>query len=104
MISLSDAIHAGEKRKTAAFAHHLPDGGGGIVFSDSEVSDRAIFGGFDVDYEELKSTSITAGQYFASHAGGIGLIPLFTSAWIEGLLVGLLASQQLRKDDDAPVG
>jgi hypothetical protein len=56
----------------------------------SELSDRAVFGGFDIGYDELTSTSIAVGDFYAKNTHSLGLHPLFVSCWCDGLLTGLL--------------
>lgn len=85
MTRLEQAMKAANDRKMAAVG-----GDEGIVFSDSELADRAVFSGFDVEYGELVSTSTHIGEFYSHNAHGMGLRPLFISCWCDGLLTGLL--------------
>lgn len=89
MTKLEAAIEAAEARKAAA----LGDESVGFVTGDNAQS-RAIFSGFDLDHDELTElASRIAVYYHASvHEGMMGIRPLFSSAWIEGLLVGLMVN------------
>lgn len=88
MTKLERAMRAANARKMAGFGDISPSGG--ITLADSELQDRAIFSGFDIGYEELVSTSAHVAALYSHAAHGMGLGPLFTSAWCDGLLTGLL--------------
>lgn len=91
MISLADATQAADARKQAAHNMEI-----GFVFS-GEAQDRAIFSGLDVDYDELAEFATRAGRMFCAYSPEVPLRPLFVAAWVEGLLVGLLAQQLARE-------
>lgn len=93
MSRLEAAIQAAEDRKTAS----LGDDASGLVFSSTEMQDRAVFGGFDLDYDELLDTATRVGNYFTGMASGVGLHALFLACWLDGMLTGLLAAS-LRDD------
>lgn len=86
MSNLKRAIVRAEERKNSAF----PEGTVGL--QTGEFESRAIFGGFDIDHDELNNVSSMAGSLFhtASLQGDLGLRPLFSAAWTEGFLVGLM--------------
>jgi hypothetical protein len=86
MTNLERAMRAANDRKNAAIGNDSQ----GIVLADSELQDRAIFSGFDVGYGELVSTSTNVADLYSHAAHGMGLRPLFISAWCDGLLTGLL--------------
>lgn len=85
---LEEAIKAAEARKSASLNTEQV----GLVFSDNDFQDRAVFSGFDLNHADLVETSNRIGWYFTQMASNIGLRPLFTAAWTDGLLVGLLAA------------
>ena len=39
--------------------------GEGIILADSELQDRAIFSGFDIEYEELVATSLAVAELYS---------------------------------------
>lgn len=85
MTRLAQAMKAASDRKTAAVGDQA-----GIAFADSEIQDRAVFSGFDIEFGELISTSTHVAEFYSHAAHNIGLRPLFISAWCDGLLTGLL--------------
>jgi hypothetical protein len=85
MSKLERAMQAANDRKLAAVG-----AGEGIIFSDSELQDRAVFSGYDIEYDELVKTSSTIAEFYSQNAHNVGLRPLFISAWCDGLLTGLL--------------
>lgn len=87
MTQLAKAMEAANERKSAAFADESPQG---ITLADTELQDRAIFSGFDIGYDELVGTSTHVAELYSRAAHDIGLRSLFTSAWCDGLLTGLL--------------
>lgn len=86
MSSLRRAMEAAQARKVAGFGDRVS----GIVVSDADICDRAIFGGFDIDYDELVATSIAVAEAYTQAAFNLGLGPLFSSVWCDGLLTGML--------------
>lgn len=84
MSQLQKAMQQAEDRK------RLVSDENGIVLSRSEFEDRAVFSGFDIEYEELVGTSTAVGEAYCHGARVIGLRALFISAWCDGLLTGLL--------------
>lgn len=58
----------------------------------SEEQDRAVFSGFDIQYDELVGTSGAIADLYTMHARIIGLRALFVSCWCDGLLTGMLAA------------
>jgi hypothetical protein len=78
-------MKAAEQRKLASIGDER-----GVILADSELQDRAIFSGFDIDYNELVATSTNVADHFSQAAYVFGLRALFTSAWCDGLLTGLL--------------
>jgi hypothetical protein len=107
MTSLERAMRAANNRKMAGMAARDDDEG--IVFG-SELQDRAVFSGFDIDYAELVSTSSHVAEFYSHNAHSLGLRPLFVSSWCDGLLTGLLlaslppVSESGVKDDTGPEG
>ena len=87
MTQLAKAMEAANERKSAAFADKSPQG---IALADSELQDRAIFSGFDIEYGELVGTSTQVAELYSRAAHDVGLRSLFISAWCDGLLTGLL--------------
>lgn len=85
MSSLERAMEQAQVRKEL-----VGQGKEGIVFSDGEFEDRAIFSGFDIDYDELVSTSSNVAEVFCQASTLIGLRSLFISSWCDGLLTGML--------------
>lgn len=85
MSALQRAMLAAQGRKMAGFGNQV-----GMVIADSEQQDRAIFSGFDLDYDELVATSTSVAEAYTQAAFNLGLGPLFISAWCDGLLTGLL--------------
>ena len=88
MNRLETAIHAAEARKSAIFGE--PEGIE-INFSTEEQS-RAVFSGFDIDYDDLRPIAERAGRFHAEMALRVNLSHSHEAAWTEGLLVGLLAA------------
>lgn len=86
MTPLEEAIDAAEQRKEAAF----PEGTIGIA--SGEFQSRAIFSGFDIDHDELTRISSLAGNVFyaALLQGDTAPRGMFSAAWTEGFLVGLM--------------
>lgn len=82
---LTRAIEAAEARKTAAFGDVV-----GVV--EGQQQGRAVFSGFDIDFEQLTEVSNMAAMNFSGLASGIALGPLFSMAWTDGFLIGLLAA------------
>lgn len=85
MTRLEQAMLAAEERKVAS----LDDRTSGLRVGD-EYQQRAVFLGFDVDYHELVETQERVGFYFCKLTPNIGLRPLFSTAWTDGFLTGLL--------------
>lgn len=73
----------------------------GLVFSDGDFQDRAVFSGFDLDYGELVSTSCNVGDELCRASTVIGLRSLFIAAWCDGLLTGMLLAS-LPPDPSVP--
>lgn len=96
MSSLKRAMEAAQQRKTAGIGD-----GEGIVMAESELQDRAIFSGFDIEYEELVATSVAVAEMYSRAAYNLGIGPLFTSAWCDGLLTGLLLASLPPTTSDA---
>lgn len=98
-------MKAANDRKIAAVG-----GEEGIVFADTQLQDRAVFSGFDIEYSELLSTSVHIAEFYSQNAHSIGLRPLFISSWCDGLLTGLLlaslppTSEASVMDDTGPEG
>lgn len=90
MTVIRDAVRAAEDRKYAAGLS--TSGPQQLVFSEGELNDRAIFGGFDIDYDELVATIGQAAAFFSAHAAMQPLIPLFSGCWADGFLVGLMVN------------
>lgn len=86
MTRLEQAMQQAEARKQAGAGH----GRQGIVFADSELQDRAIFSGFDIEFDELIGTSQAVADMYCQAARAVGLYSLFISSWCDGLLTGLL--------------
>lgn len=82
---LHRAINAAEARKQAAFGDVE-----GIVEGFQEG--RAVFSGFDIDFNQLTEIANAVGLNFSGLASGIALGPLFSMAWTDGFLIGLLAA------------
>lgn len=95
MTLLTEAIGAAEARKVAAFG----DGVSGLV-GDDPLQSRAIFSGFDLDHDELTEMANRVGIYFnaALLDGMMGPRPLFSAAWTDGFLIGLLLASSLEAD------
>ena len=98
MSRLAQAMEAAEARKQAALGGEA----NGLVYSDGELQDRMLLGGFDLDYDELSETATRVADYFAHMALMVGLRSLFTSAWVDGLLTGLLAATLPTPSESAP--
>lgn len=108
MSRLTAAMEAVEARKNASFGK---DASGLVV--GSVFQDRAVFSGFDIDYDELVTTSNLVAQHFNAAAGSgmVAIYQLFFACWVDGLLTGLLAasldeggSSGLAPPDDSPAG
>lgn len=96
MTRLERALDAAEDRKQASLGNQS-----GLRFPNNELQERAIFSGFDIDYEELTFLAARVGSYFHNSAGNVGLRALFSAAWVDGLLIGLLAASL---PDEEPSG
>lgn len=96
MTLLTEAIEAAEARKVAA----LGDDVSGLAVGDSSLQSRAIFSGFDLDHDELTEMANRVGIYFnaALLEGMMGPRPLFSAAWTDGFLIGLLLASSLEAD------
>lgn len=107
MSQLRDAMEACLERKMAVTGT-AETGEPEIVYSRGELDNRAMFSGFDIDYGELKGSSLAVGDFYAENARLIGLRPLFVSCWCDGLLTGLmlasLPSESSAPDTDDGVG
>lgn len=100
MTVLGDAIEAANARKAAI---GLPESHSQIVFSESQSDDRAVFSGFDIDYDELVNVVETAGAFFTMQAcGEHPLIPLFRAAWSDGFLTGLMVRNNVAPHHESP--
>lgn len=90
MTRLTDAVDAVEARKESA----LGTDQSGLVTGDNGQS-RAIFSGFDIDFDELTEMTERVAIYYnaAVQEGMMGIRPLFSSAYIEGMLVGLMLAK-----------
>lgn len=102
---LEDAAEAAEARKLAA----LGDDTVGVLTADEQQS-RAVFSGFDLDFEELNATSARAGTFFAEMVANteMSLRTIFTLAWTDAFLLGLMVASlpptPSESDDPAPSG
>lgn len=79
-------MEAANARKIASMGA-LPEG---ELIYGTDFAERAMFSGFDIERDELVGTSIAVASMYAAAAQGMGLRPLFISAWCDGLLTGLL--------------
>lgn len=86
MTKLETAIMLANARKMAG----VGDSQQGVVVADNELQDRAIFSGFDIEYGELLGTSTEVASKYWQSTHNMGLLPLFISAWCDGLLTGLM--------------
>lgn len=95
MTRLTEAMETAEARKVAAFG----DDASGLV-GDDPLQSRAIFSGFDLDHDELTEMANRVGVYFnaALLDGMMGPRPLFSAAWTDGFLIGLLLASSLEAD------
>jgi hypothetical protein len=101
MTVIGDAIEAANSRKLAAGIPDTTDEG--LVFTQGQFTDRAVFSGFDIDYDELVSVIETVGAFFTTQAcGAHPLIPLFRAAWTDGFLTGLMVKQNVAPHHDPP--
>lgn len=85
MSKLEQAMEQAHTRKQL-----IGQGQQGIVFSDGKFEDRAVFSGFDLEYDELVSTSTNIADLYCQMANLMGLRSLFISSWCDGLLTGML--------------
>jgi hypothetical protein len=93
--TLARAIDAAEDRKRSALGE--PETSDPILMvSGSKLREQLIFSGFDIDVDELIQTSTIASLHFTNWARTYGLVTLFSSAWTDGLLVGLMAAEIAR--------
>lgn len=93
MSGLEEAIAAAEARKEAALGIQ-PGAPARFGVTASEELDRAVFSGFDLDYEELTVTALRAARIYHGQAATMPLLPLFISCWCDGILVGLMAASR----------
>jgi hypothetical protein len=99
MSVLTNAIEAANERKLAV---GLPDDGT-LKFTESTTEDRMVFGGFDLDYDEVAKAVEAAGSFFTMQAcGEHPLIPLFRACWADGLLTGLMVPNNVAPHHDPP--
>ena len=87
MTRLEQALQAAEERKDASLGSEAH----GLTMGD-DFQQRAVFSGFDLDFAELVEVQERVGLYFCRIAPFVGLRFLFSSAWVDGLLVGLMLS------------
>lgn len=88
MSRLQEAMQLANNRKMAAVNTQEEEATRLVL--GTELSDRVVFGGFDIEHEELAGTSMAVGDFYTQHAYYNGLHSLFVSAWCDGLLTGLL--------------
>lgn len=96
---MARAIDAAERRKVAGLGLDEPNEN--LTWAD-DLGARAIFSGFDIDYDDLHEASQNIGAYFAIHAR---LSPhfqhlIFAAAWTDGVLMGLYIAK-LQAEEDA---
>ena len=105
MGKLMDAMQAAEDRKAAVFGD--PDGPS-IVSAEDGIQERAMFYGFDLDYDELKSVVDRVTWFYGRQVYLLPVPRLIVSAWVDGLLAGLftavLSSPHKPAGDDTPAG
>jgi hypothetical protein len=96
MITMAEAVERANARKAAAMS--VPDDlTAGIVVSGSEETDRAVYAGLDVDYDELRGYGMAVGVNTVELAAlqVVPLISLFCATWTEGLLIGLIMGREV---------
>lgn len=92
MSVLEQAIKAAEKRKESAGITAPEPGAQSLVMSTGADVDRAIFSGFDIDYEELTNWIMNQTAFFFTQSGSRGLVHTFSGCWADGFLTGLMAA------------
>ena len=104
MTVITDAIEAANARKLAAGVPELAPGEPNrLHFSEDEMDDRAVFSGFDLNYNELVRVVEAAGTFFTMQAcGEHPLIPLFRASWADGFLVGLMVRNNVAPHHEPP--
>lgn len=88
MTRLKQAMLLANERKVAATG--VTDDESTRMVMGTSFSDRAVFGGFDIGFDELVGTSLEVGEFYSQSAHTLGLRSLFVSSWCDGLLTGLL--------------
>lgn len=102
MSVLTDGIEAANQRKLAMGLFDSDTDESMIVYSESEFANRSAFAGFDIDYEELCSTVANVGMFFLSQTAHSDLPTLFQSAWVDGLLIGLMIGKNVAPHHEPP--
>lgn len=88
MSRLKEAMQLANNRKMAAV--NAEEDEATRIALGTELSDRAVFNGFDIEFDELAATSTAVGEFYTQNTYYHGLFSLFVSAWCDGLLTGLL--------------
>lgn len=96
-MKLTEAVEAANERKQAVGL--CEPGDAGLVFSSSSDDDKAVFSGFNVEYDELLDIISRASWFFTHMAPNMGLRPLFAGCWADGLLVGLIMGRASAQED-----
>lgn len=97
---LTDAVEASEARKAALFG----EADSASVEIPDAFQKRAIWSGFDIDQDELDEMAERAGLYMARLAANsdMPLHKVFSTCWVDALLLGMLVnSLQKNRDIDA---
>ena len=92
MRSIADAVGAAEDRKTAVFGDGDDDTP--RVSVADEFGEAAIYGGFDLDMDEMRDISLRAASLYTTMAATQGLIPMFQGCFCDGVLTGLMLGLQ----------
>jgi hypothetical protein len=100
MRNIARALEAAELRKQAAGVE--APSGTHLKFTSGEDMDRAIFSGFDIEYDELLQAVDNASWFFVQAALSTGLSTLFKACWSDGLLTGLMLAQQVAPHHTSP--
>lgn len=104
MSVLEGAIDAANERKKAVgLPEYDPSGAGILTYAETSMDDRAVFSGFDIDYDDLVKYSNIASCVFAQQAcNEHPLLPLFRACWVDGLLIGLMVRANVAPHHEAP--
>jgi hypothetical protein len=95
MITLREAVQITENRKSTILGDHNPDDYEDgvpvrIQYAASEEDDKAVFSGYDIDYDELVEVIAEQAELFCGISLHVGLRYAFRAAIADALHVGLV--------------